>query len=138
LPALLFTAFSLYSGMYQQVVDNAAHVGGFVTGLMLGGVFARRFGQQDGFPAKSLAIAAALISVCAIGPLWYIGAFGHRPSAFDQFAATHRWYVDRETPNLLLWQTLSARAATNAISSDEIKDRFSREFCRFGKTPTRA
>lgn len=46
-PLMIFTGLSLYSGATNPRVDNAAHVGGLVSGLFLGILLRGRFVQPD-------------------------------------------------------------------------------------------
>jgi rhomboid protease GluP len=135
LPALLFAAYSLYSGAFQPAIDNAAHVGGFIAGFVLGGIVARPLDSRVDVPVRPTLVAAAAFAVLAAGLLWYIGAFSRERSPADEFAATHRWYADQETANLELWMNLAGQAATNSISSDDLAARFSHDIFPSGNKP---
>ena len=44
-PLMIFTGMSLYGGAISQHIDNAAHVGGLVSGLLLGVLLSGHFGH---------------------------------------------------------------------------------------------
>jgi rhomboid protease GluP len=132
IPALLFVVFSLVSGVNQPAIDNAAHVGGLLAGLGIGAVV-QPLEPQRRLPLTKGLLAGLFASACALPLLWYLGAFEHRTSAFAEFAAGHRWYMDRETPNLLLWQDLAMQAKNQSISEDELGRRFETDIVPFWK-----
>jgi len=46
-PLLIFTGLSLYGGATNPRIDNAAHVGGLVSGFLLGTLLSRRLDHAD-------------------------------------------------------------------------------------------
>lgn len=131
LPISLFVIYNIISGASQPGIDNAAHVGGLLAGISIGAIMVRPLDSKDGFPARKALIAALFACACAVLPLWYMGTLVYRPSPIREFADTHRWYVDAETPNLQLWQRLALQANTGAISNDEIAKQFEKDILPF-------
>jgi membrane associated rhomboid family serine protease len=130
-PTLLFVGVNLYLGLSQSLVDNAGHFGGIVAGLGLGLVVVPPRNSRGRTPAARGLAVALLVAVMALPPLWYVGAFHHRKTVFEEFAETHGWYVSRETPNLLLWANLALRASSGSISNHEIEWHFRKDILPF-------
>jgi membrane associated rhomboid family serine protease len=131
LPVLLFVIFNLVSGAYQPGIDNAAHVGGLLAGFGLGAIMVQPVESRDTFPLMRILAAGLFAGMCAVFPLWYLGAFEHRASALEQFTLAHPWYVSGESANLQLWQKLAAQAAAGTVSNDEVGKRFERDIVPF-------
>lgn len=74
---LAFTGFALLLGFASEHVDNAAHVGGLVTGAALGLLLARRF-DWDRYTAQALPRAALALALL-IGAGWLL--WRHVPTA---------------------------------------------------------
>jgi membrane associated rhomboid family serine protease len=132
-PALLFAGYNLFAGAHQQSVDNAAHVGGLVAGFGLGVIFARSPKSGWSFPLGRSLAAMVFAAACALPALWYLGAFDHRQSELQAFAASHRWYMEEEGKNLQLWQNLAVQIGAGAISNDEAAAEFERNIVPFWK-----
>jgi rhomboid protease GluP len=68
---LFFTAFSLFLGFTVAHVDNSAHIGGLVTGFVLGLILAERFDQSE-FSSQAYvrAIAGIALVIVAGAGLW--------------------------------------------------------------------
>ena len=131
LPALLFVGYNLIAGAYQPVIDNAAHIGGLIAGFSLGAVMASPLDSRTSISFWRGLAAIVLAAVCAIPALWYLGVFEHRPSTLQAFAATHRWYVDGESKNLLLWQTIAMRMTAGTITNDNAEREFEQSLLPF-------
>jgi rhomboid protease GluP len=130
---LLFVLFNLVSGFQNPFVDNAAHVGGLLSGLAFGWIFVRPIdrAQRSAFPLRQ-SIAGAVLAI-AVGGACFAhlhGAHG-RTSVTEQFMLARPWYVRGETENLQLWQELAWRASNGTISEEEIANRFEKEIIPF-------
>jgi rhomboid protease GluP len=130
-PASIFVLVSLVGGATQPNVDNAAHIGGLIAGLIIGATTIRPADRRHPLPLQRSAIAAIAISGFAVALLWYVGALQYRSSALDEFASTHRWYLSGEAQNLRLWQTLGTQAASQTVSQDELAKRFQTDILPF-------
>jgi hypothetical protein len=136
-PALLFVAFSLYEGVYQPGIDIAAHVAGLVAGFLLGLVLAQSPTERRGFPAGRAVAAAVVAGALALPPLLYLDAFNRGPSAIFAFTASHRWYTERETDNLLHWDKLASDVSSGSISGDDAANQFENDLLPFWKEADR-
>ena len=70
-PLMIFTGLSLFSGATNRRVDNAAHVGGLVSGLLLGILLSGRSDQRDSdrinrFERRVFAGMSLFLVLCAI------------------------------------------------------------------------
>jgi membrane associated rhomboid family serine protease len=125
LSLLVFTAFNLLCGFLQFGIANAAHVGGFVSGALLGGVIAiprrdverryygRRFAAAIGTAAGILVIALALTP-----------GIGSQMAPTQHYWKSLQWFVTQEAENLREWQSLLLQAQAGSISDDALAQAF--------------
>jgi rhomboid protease GluP len=67
---VVFVGFNLIFGAASGVTDNAAHVGGLITGLILGALIARFAPMQDHAPRRfAIFVAVILALACGAGAL---------------------------------------------------------------------
>ena len=98
LSTLLFIAFNLVLGALNPSVDNAAHVGGLLTGLMLGWMLARPLDNRHARPvaaqqwAATCAFAAAVLIIGGA----YIGATKSAAETPSGWFRNNAWYADKE------------------------------------------
>jgi membrane associated rhomboid family serine protease/Tfp pilus assembly protein PilF len=81
---LVFAGFNLFFGSVVQGIDNAAHIGGLVTGLILGAAIARIAPQHDN-PARRVGVllfVALLVGTAALGVKSWRGV----PMGFGQIS----------------------------------------------------
>lgn len=133
LPALVFTGYNLFEGVYRPDIDNAAHIGGLIAGFCLGAILATPPGFHRRFVFVQVAGAILFAGVCSLLPLWYLNAFNHRPNAIEVFATAHSWYVDGESQNLQLWQSSAMQISSGTISNDDAANVFERNVIPFWK-----
>lgn len=133
LPAFVFAGYNLFAGAYQPGIDNAAHVGGLIAGFILGAIVAKSPDDHRRFAFSRVAAAILIASACTLLPLWYLNAFHHRPSTLEAFAASHRWYVDGESKNIQLWQSLAQQLGSGSLSIDQARNEFEQNIVPFWK-----
>jgi membrane associated rhomboid family serine protease/Tfp pilus assembly protein PilF len=71
---IFFAGFSLYWGAVSSGIDNACHIGGLVSGLILGALIARIAPQPDSRRAAVLALATLALTVAGVGVMRWRGA----------------------------------------------------------------
>jgi membrane associated rhomboid family serine protease/Flp pilus assembly protein TadD len=71
---LLFAGYNLAYGFLRGGIDNGAHVGGLICGLLMGAFFSRDLRSTPGSPPKSWVAfpATMLLLLCAFGLVWRI------------------------------------------------------------------
>ena len=68
---VVFGVFSLLYGATTPGIDNAAHVGGLVTGLVLGALIAKAAPDQDN-PIRRIAVLALILVLIGGGAAWWL------------------------------------------------------------------
>jgi len=75
---VVFAAYNLVFGALSGITDNAAHVGGLVTGLILGALIARVAPEHDNVAGRIGVVLFGTLLVCGAGyGVWY----WHGPAA---------------------------------------------------------
>jgi len=130
---LAFVLFNIVSSALQPGIDNAAHVGGLVSGMLLGYVLARPldFEHRRRMTLAQTAGAATLVAVALLAGLWQVRGIGAELTGPEQFYRIHGWYVSGEGANLRLWQQLAQQAASGTISDAELGRRFQQDILPF-------
>jgi len=118
LSTIIFVLFNLISGARQTDVDNAAHVGGLASGLLLGWIMARSMDPEvrARFPATRALGAASVTAMILAWAVWFSTGVGSQLTAPERFVRTHEWFVSGEVRNLQRWQELAAQSAAGTIS----------------------
>jgi membrane associated rhomboid family serine protease len=131
-----FVLFNLISGAIQPGIDNAAHVGGLLSGFVLGLILARPLDREvrEIFPIKQTVAALAFVAVLAITAVWQVKGIGSQLTIPEQYFRRHSAYISGEAQNLQLWNTLAQRAGAGSISDAELGQRFEQEILPFWRT----
>jgi len=132
---LVFIAYNLVAGAMQPNIDNAAHVGGLVSGFVLGWLLVRPLDKtlRARFPAWQTAASLVFVGAFALATFLQLRGAGSQTTAAERFARSHEWYITGEIENLRQWQTLAAGLANGAISEAEVSRRFTSEIIPFWK-----
>ena len=129
-PALLFMIFNLASGAFQPGIDNAAHVGGAISGLVFGRLLSRTRDANGTFLKSpfSRAFGISVLAATSIAvTIFYLGGVGASQTVPDRYLRAHEWYSEGEGKNLQLWGELATQSASGTISDATVADRFDRE-----------
>jgi rhomboid protease GluP len=131
-PTLVFTLFSIVNGFAYPGIDNAAHVGGLLTGLLLGWAVALPVTRHSSpFAIGQFTTLIILIILGAIGLLFQVTGALSQPSPAERFLAANEWYRIGETRNLQRWQDIASRAAAGTISDADLARQFETEIVPF-------
>jgi membrane associated rhomboid family serine protease len=128
-----FIVVNLVAGAFTYVVDNAAHVGGLVAGLLLGGLLAANAHVADVGRARpgrlSAAVAAALAMLVA--GIWFARGGSTELPASYRWLQSHQWYFAEEPANLKSWLDLDHDLNSGTVSRQIAAQRFSRDVLPF-------
>jgi membrane associated rhomboid family serine protease len=136
LSTLAFALYNLISGFLEVGIDNAAHVGGLLSGLVLGWMTARPIDVdvRDEFPFKQ-SIATLLVTAgILLTVLWQLHGVGGRLTVPEQYFRAHQWFVTGETDNLRRWQQIGGSAGAGNISELELGRQFEQAIVPFWET----
>jgi rhomboid protease GluP len=130
---ILFVAFNLISGAFSPIIDNAAHVGGLISGFALGWLLARPIGDER---AGYLSLPRVGAAVLLVAGLMAVGVSQVRvrdpdPGGPYEFWSTNRWYPPAESRNVREWAELAAKAQFGTISDAELERRFQTDVLPF-------
>lgn len=123
---IVFIAFSLLNGAMQPLVDNAAHLGGLVSGFLLGWLLAPTWEEPRPRPATAsrAVLASAIVLGCIAGGAALLHANNPDPSGIYAFSREHRWYLPEESRRLRSWQQLGYRLQAGNISNQAFVELF--------------
>ena len=129
----VFTLFNLVSGAMATGVDNAAHVGGVVAGLLLGAALARPLTATGRAPLRPWQVAGVAMLVAAAFGLtaWQLRQPALPRSGAERFLQQHAWYVEQESANVRRWQELATQSSAGTLSDLEFGQRLEVEIVPF-------
>jgi membrane associated rhomboid family serine protease len=132
----VFVLFNLINGAIQPGIDNAAHVGGLLSGFVLGFILARPLEREnrEHFPREQSLAAAAFVAALVAAAAWQVKGIGSQLTIPEQYFRRHSAYVSGEAQNLQLWNALAQRAGAGSISGAELGQRFEQEILPFWRT----
>lgn len=128
LATTVFILFNLINGFATAGIDNAAHVGGLLTGFILGALLARPLeGERSALKPLRVAVATGF-TVLAIGSgFWQMHIMASNRPAPNQYWATHLWFLEGQTEALRIQTELQTAAASGSISASQFAVRFEPE-----------
>jgi len=133
LSTAVFALYSLVSGLRTPGIDNAAHVGGLISGVILGWIMTRPLdvALRKPLPIRQCAAVVLVVALSALGVWWRAGGEAGGTTAIERYFRVHDWYVTAEAKNLQTWNELSARSLAGSISTVELASRFEKEILPF-------
>ncbi len=131
-----FVLFNLLSGFFQPGIDNAAHVGGLLSGIAIGYILSRPLDpvSRRRFPLAKVLAATCVVGAVVFAALWQVKGIGSALTVPERFLRGHAAYVGGEAINLQLWNELAQRAGAGNISDSELAQRFETDILPFWKT----
>ena len=135
LSLLLFTMFNLAAGYLDLGVANAAHVGGFAAGAVLGAFVAYpRHDSEVRCRRRQIAAATGAAIVVLLIALAMTPGIGIPMAPTQQFWRSHQWFIAGEADNLREWQSLMIKAQSGNISDNGLAQAFESEILPFWKS----
>jgi rhomboid protease GluP len=133
---LAFVLFNLINGALAVGVDNAAHVGGLLAGVVLGWIMVRPLEAESRqeFPFHKTVAAVLVLAAAVLAGLAQVLGFGSQLTVPELYARSHTWYLRDQAANLALWQELANQSAAGSISDAEAGARFERDIVPFWQT----
>ncbi len=129
----VFVIFNLVSGAVRPGIDNAAHIGGLLSGCVLGYLLARPLDPilRTRVPAGQALAAAAFVTIASAAAVWQVKGVGSGMTVSERYFRNHPAYVEGEAANLRLWNTLAGGATAGSISDAELAVRMERDIVPF-------
>lgn len=130
---LVFAVYNLAAGFFTPGIDNAAHVGGVLSGIMLGMCMVRPLTVEarSRFPAARLGTALSLTMLAVAAAVWQAIGLGDQLTPPERYLRTHQWYVSGETESLRKWQEIAVQAGSGQLSDAALGERFAQEIVPF-------
>ncbi|WP_051329865.1 rhomboid family intramembrane serine protease [Niveispirillum irakense] len=130
---LVFVIFSLLNGMQQSGVDNAAHVGGLLGGLLLGLVAAPRLDENG--PARWSLSRMGIVTSLAAATL--VAGYAHTRNSdlglapWEKYIQARAWFSDGAGRNDQRWGELAQSLGIGEASNLVVADAFEKEVIPF-------
>ena len=136
--SLVFALYNLTAGFFTPGIDNAAHVGGALSGVVLGACLARplTLAARQRFPVERMVVAAGVAAVLAAAAIWQATGLGDQLTGPERYLSTHQWYVNGETENLRRWQEIAVQAGSGQLSDSALGDSFETQIAPFWEEAT--
>ena len=133
---LAFVLFNMVNGAIQPGIDNAAHVGGLLSGFVLGYILARplELEVRKRFPLAGGLAASAFLAISVFAAIWQVKGIGSGLTISEGFFRTHNEYLVGEAQNLQLWNSLALNASSGRMSDAELGRRFEQDILPFWRT----
>lgn len=133
LSTLVFLLFNIASGMTQPNIDNAAHVGGTLSGFVLGWILARPIDRAMRVRWPVWRGLAAVIFVAGVGALslWQVRGLAANTNDVTKFLKANEAYIRGEQSNLAEWQQVVGALSAGSMSTAEGARRFRSDILPF-------
>lgn len=118
-----FVLFSLFYGLVQPGIDNAAHVGGLVSGFGLGWLLARPLDAETTRPAAPLA-AVAVPAALVLAVMWWLvppPRYDYRQE--ERLKDEVAWFAKEEDAILAGWKQAVDGRRSGALDDLQLADR---------------
>jgi len=119
-----FVLLTLLLGVFAVGVDNAAHVGGLVTGFMLGWLLARPIAssRRGRISPQRATLAVALVGVALALGMHALKSPAPNPAGPYAWTQRHAWYLDGEMQHMRIADRLNRELQAGQISPADYAD----------------
>jgi membrane associated rhomboid family serine protease len=135
LSTAVFALFSLANGWFDQGIDNAAHAGGLLMGVILGLFLSEPLPTERSTPASARWQPVALSMLCAVTYLglgyMQIHGVGTRLTGPTSYSNAHSDFAKREEVNLRRWGEIGQQLAAGVMSPAEAAREFRADIVPF-------
>lgn len=133
LSTLVFLVFNIVAGMTQPNIDIAAHVGGTLSGFVLGWILARPIDHALRLRWPVWRSIAAVIFVAGVGALsmWQVRGLAAHTNEVTKFFKANDFYISGEQLNLTQWQQVANQLGAGSMSTAEGARRFRNDILPF-------
>lgn len=83
---LVFVGYSLMFGFSKEGIDNAAHIGGLITGFVIGLIYSFSLKRAASATLASCAIVGFALVVAVLSPLFITNKYGEYQTVMETFA----------------------------------------------------
>ncbi|HEY4214893.1 MAG TPA: rhomboid family intramembrane serine protease [Steroidobacteraceae bacterium] len=134
--SVLFALYNLVAGFFSIGIDNAAHVGGVLSGALLGACLLRplRLDARRRFPFARVALALGATGLCAAAAVWQATGLGDQLTGPERYLRAHEWYISGQTTNIRAWQEIGAQASAGQLSDEQVGERIEQDVLPFWRT----
>ncbi|MEA1672281.1 rhomboid family intramembrane serine protease [Nitrospirillum sp. BR 11163] len=114
----VFVVFSLTNGMLQTGIDNAAHVGGLLAGLILGRILAQPLVDTGSARPRPLAMggAVAVVAIVSIAGVIQARNEGMQLSPWEQYWQSHQDLARDNSTAERRWNQLGTQVSGGSMS----------------------
>lgn len=119
-----FVLLNLLLGAFAVGVDNAAHVGGLVTGFTLGWLLARPLAsdRREHLSVQRAAFALALVGIVLVLGTQVLKSPAPNPAGPYDWTQRHAWYLDGEMQHMRIADRLNRELQAGQISPADYAD----------------
>ena len=130
---MAFVVYNIVFGLSHPGIDNAAHAGGFVAGVLIGLALARPIDAEARSEPQTLRVAG--VSIAAALPLVAAADFvlytKERLPPDQRFAANQLWFVHREPKVMAAYNDMVEQAQAGSLPDAEFAERIGAEVIPF-------
>ena len=104
---VIFVGYNLFFGFAKEGIDNAAHIGGLVTGFLIGLAYSPSLKRGQPAMVVSCAIGAVVLLAVLLVPRFVSNKFGEFQRGMEAFSVNEDkglWMYKEEMPNIMTSQ----------------------------------
>ncbi len=118
-----FSVATIVFGFVVPGIDNAAHIGGFVTGVLAGMVFARPLNEDQGVPLRHRLLPAGVYLLVTVWLATHVPAPGYRWSEETAVRQEISQFLREDAAITSAWRDILEEGKRGGTSFDELAGR---------------